>query len=114
MADQRNGDASPGGRLGADWPAKAADLVELAVDNVFDRVVRPAVVAVRAVVFGLLIGAAGTVALLAISIAFVRLLDVYAFGGRVWASDALVGAVLSAAGLFAWSRRAARPTGDEH
>jgi hypothetical protein len=114
MADQRTGDAGPGGRLGADWPAKAADMVEMAVDTLFDRVVRPALVAVRAVVFGLLIAAVGTVLLVALSIAFVRLLDVYVFGGRVWASDALLGALLTAAGLFAWSKRSARRTGDGH
>jgi hypothetical protein len=108
MADEQTGDASPGSRLGAEWPAKAADMVELAVDTLFDRVVRPALVAVRAVVFGLLIGAMAIVVLIAIAIAFVRLLDVYAFGGRVWASDALVGTLLTAAGLFAWSQRGAR------
>jgi hypothetical protein len=114
MVDQRSGDATNGSRLGADWPAKAADMVEMAVDTVFDRVVRPALVAVRAVVFGLLIATMGLVLLVAVAIAFVRLLDVYAFDGRVWASDALVGALLTAAGLFAWSQRATRRTGDDH
>jgi hypothetical protein len=114
MVDQRSGDATEGSRLGADWPAKAADMVEMAVDGVFDRVVRPILVAVRAVVFGLLIATMGLVLLVAVSIAFVRLLDVYVFDGRVWASDALVGALLTAAGLFAWSQRATRRTGDDH
>jgi len=114
MVDQRSGDATNGSRLGADWPATAADMVEMAVDTVFDRVVRPALVAVRAVVFGLLIATMGLVLLVAVAIAFVRLLDVYAFDGRVWASDALVGALLTAGGLFAWSQRATRRTGDDH
>jgi hypothetical protein len=114
MADQRPGDAQEGSRLGADWPAKAADMVEMAVDTLFDRIVRPALVAVRAVVFGLLIATMGLVLLVAIAIAFVRLLDVYVFDGRVWASDALVGALLTAAGLYAWSQRATRRTGDDH
>ena len=43
-----------------------------------------------------------------LSIALVRLLDVYTFGHHVWASEALVGAVLSAMGLAAWSMRHAR------
>jgi len=114
MADQRPADATDGSRLGADWPAKAADMVEMVVDTVFDRVVRPALVAVRAVVFGLLIAATGLVLLVVLAIAFIRLLDVYVFDGRVWASDALVGALLTAGGLFAWSQRATRRTGDDH
>ena len=89
-------------------------MVEMVVDTVFDRVVRPALVAVRAVVFGLLIAATGLVLLVVLAIAFIRLLDVYVFDGRVWASDALVGALLTAGGLFAWSQRATRRTGDDH
>jgi hypothetical protein len=114
MADERTGDASSESGLGADWPAKAADMVEMAVDTLFDRVVRPALVAVRAVVFGLLIAAMGSVLLVAVSIALIRLLDVYVFDGRVWASDALLGALLTAAGVFAWSQRATRRTGADH
>jgi len=114
MADERSGEASTGGQLGSDWPGKAADMVEMAVDTLFDRVVRPALVAVRAIVFGLVIAAMGAVLLLAVAIAAIRLLDVYAFGGRVWASDALLGAILSAAGLFAWSKRSVRRTGEPH
>ena len=114
MADERTGDASSENRLGADWPAKAADMVEMAVDSLFDRVVRPALVAVRAVVFGLLIAVTAIVLLVALSIALIRLLDVYVFDGRVWASDALLGALLTAAGVFAWSQRAPRRTGADH
>jgi hypothetical protein len=114
MADERTGDASPESRLGADWPAKAADMVEMAVDTLFDRVVRPALVAVRAVVFGLLIAVTAIVLLVALSVALIRLLDVYVFDGRVWASDALLGALLTAAGVFAWSQRSPRRTGADH
>jgi hypothetical protein len=47
-----------------------------------------------------------------VAIAVVRLLDVYVFGGRVWASDALLGAILVAGGVFAWTKRGARDAGD--
>jgi hypothetical protein len=114
MADERTGDASSESRLGADWPAKAADMIEMAVDTLFDRVVRPALVAVRAVVFGLLIAVTAIVLLVALSVALIRLLDVYVFDGRVWASDALLGALLTVAGVFAWSQRAPRRTGADH
>jgi hypothetical protein len=42
------------------------------------------------------------------SIAVIRLLDVYAFRGRVWASDALVGGLLTAGGLVLWALRRGR------
>ena len=40
-----------------------------------------------------------------LSITLIRLLTVYAFDGRVWLSDLVVGAVFVALGLVAWSRR---------
>jgi hypothetical protein len=91
--------------------AKAVDTIDLVVTTVNDKAIRPLVVAARAVVFGVLIAVLGSVALVLGAVALVRLLDVYAFAGRVWASDALLGAVLVAAGLLAWSKRSA-PTPD--
>ena len=91
-----------------DWQARAADTIEATVAAVHDRVVRPLVIVARVVVFGILI-ATMTLALCALlSVALVRLLDIYAFPGRVWASEAVVGAVLAAVGLAAWSLRRAR------
>jgi len=95
----------------ADWPAKVADTVEDVVAAVHDRVVRPLMIAARAVVFGVIIGVMALVLSVLAVIILVRLLDVYAFRGRVWASDALIGALLVAAGAFAWSKRRARGTG---
>jgi FtsH-binding integral membrane protein len=40
-----------------------------------------------------------------ISITSIRLLTVYAFSGRVWLSDLVVGVLFVVAGLLAWSRR---------
>lgn len=100
---------SPSGPLAsAEWPARLADLVEDVVGAVHDRVVRPLLVAARAVVFGILVGAMVFVMAVVFSIAVVRLLDVYAFGQRVWASDLVVGGMLTLVGLAAWSRRRAR------
>jgi hypothetical protein len=91
-----------------EWAAKAADAVESVVDAVHDKVVRPAVVAGRAVVFGVLIAVVGLVVLILLAVGLVRLLDVYAFDGRVWASDALIGALLCGGGLAVWTRRTSR------
>jgi hypothetical protein len=100
------GAASSTGLLaGAEWPARLADLVEAVVAGVHDKVVRPLVIVARAVVFGVLVGAMALVIAVLCSIAVVRLLDAYAFGRRVWASDLVVGGFFALVGLVAWSRR---------
>jgi hypothetical protein len=99
--------ATPGS-VQSEWPAKVADTIEDVVGAVHDRVVRPLTLVARGVVFGIIIAVMGIVLSILAAIAVVRLLDVYAFGGRVWASDALLGAVLVLAGAFAWSKRRAR------
>ena len=102
-------DVGASGALGGtDWPAKAADMVEDVVSAVHDRVVRPLLLAGRAVVFGIVIAAMTLVLSVLLAIAVVRLLDNYAFGHRVWASDALVGGILTLLGLAAWSFRRPR------
>ena len=72
-----------------------------------DRAIRPILLAVRAVVFGILVASMGRVFCVLLAIAAVRVLDVYAFGHRVWPADALVGALLVVGGFAAWSRRTA-------
>jgi len=93
----------------SDWPKKAADLVDLLADVIHDRAVRPVMLAARIVVFGLIVAVLSLVVLALLSISLVRMLDVYAFGGRVWISYAVLGAAFTLLGLLAWSRRSARP-----
>jgi hypothetical protein len=100
---------SPGLGAAADLSAKAADTVDLVVETLHDKAIRPLILAARAVVFGVLVAVLGLVVLVLLAVALVRLLDVYVFDGRVWASDALLGFVFVAAGSFAWSRRTTRP-----
>jgi hypothetical protein len=91
-----------------DWQARAADTIESTVGMVHDRVVRPLFLVARGIVFGIVVAAMALSLSVLLSVALVRLLDVYAFPRRVWASEALVGAVLSAIGLLAWSLRRSR------
>jgi hypothetical protein len=100
-----------GGATSADWPAKVADTVEDVVNGVHDRVIRPLMLIARGLVFGIIVGAMALVLSVLGAVALVRVLDVYAFGGRVWASDALVGGVLTLAGAVAWSFRRPRRAG---
>jgi hypothetical protein len=98
----------PSGATPSDWPARAADTIESTVGAVHDRVVRPLFLVARALVFGIVIATMLFVLIVLVSVALVRLLDVYVFSGRVWASDALVGALLVALGFLGWSFRRAR------
>ena len=89
----------------AGWPKKAADAVDLVVDTIHDKAIRPVLVAARAIVFGLLVGVLAFVVLVLVCVGVLRVLDVYVFPGRVWASYAVLGLVFSGAGLLAWSQR---------
>jgi hypothetical protein len=113
MEDQAaNPSAAPGASgptlSQADWPAKVADTIEDVVEAVQDRVVRPLILVARGIVFGIIIAVMALVLSVVVAIAVVRLLDVYAFGGRVWASDAVLGGLLVIGGAFAWSKRSPR------
>lgn len=101
------GPVAGGATVTAEWPRKAADAVDLVVDTIHDKAIRPALLAARAVVFGVLVAVLALVVLVLLSVGLVRLLDVYAFGGRVWISYAVLGGIFSLAGLLAWSRRTA-------
>src|SRR5581483_4840473 len=101
----------PGTGVLADLPARGADLVDRLVELLRDRTVRPLTLATRAVVFGIIVLAATVVTMILLSITLIRLLTVYAFGGRVWISDAVVGAVFVLVGLVAWHQRGSGRTG---
>ena len=98
-------DTAGSSAFGADWPVKAADAVDAAVNLVVDKAVRPVIIGARAVVFGILMGVLAIVVTATVSIGLIRLLDVYAFPGRVWASYTLVGFLFSSIGLYLWTKR---------
>lgn len=114
MSAPPTGNGAPGGDGAAspatEWAKRAADTVDLVVDTIHDKAIRPAALAVRAVVFGLLIAVFSIVMLVLLSVALLRLLDSYAFEGRVWLSYLVLGAVFSVGGLLVWSRRIDRST----
>src|SRR6202790_5796960 len=95
----------PGSGAIGDLPTRGADWVDTVVELLRDRTVRPLTLATRAVVFGIIVFAAAVVTIVLLSITLIRLLTVYAFDGRVWLSDLVVGSVFVVAGLVAWSRR---------
>jgi hypothetical protein len=95
----------PGSGVVGDLPTRGADMVDTLVELLRDKTVRPLTLATRAVVFGIIVLAASVVTITLLSIALIRVLTVYAFDGRVWLSDLVVGAIFVAGGLVIWSRR---------
>lgn len=111
MTDDRSpGPADHSSLAGGDWPVRAADTVEAVVDGIYDKVIRPLTLVARGIVFGILVATMGLVLAVLLAIATVRLLDSYAFGHRVWASEALVGGIITVLGVLAWSMRRSRST----
>ena len=93
-----------------EWPDKAVGLIDLVVDTINDRIIRPIILVGRSIVFGLLIAVLVIVVAVAVGVAILRLLDVYAFSGHVWASYTVLGIVTCAVGLYAWSKRGSGDT----
>ena len=87
-----------------DLPGKAADLIDDFVDRVHQKVVRPIIIAARAIVFGLLMVSVAILAIIVASVGAIRLLNVYLFHGHVWASYAIIGVVLFGGGLFVFNK----------
>jgi hypothetical protein len=85
------------------------DAVDTLVALLRDKTVRPATLAARAIIFGIIIFAAAVTVVTLLSITLIRLLTVYVFDGRVWASDLLVGVLFVVVGLLAWSQRNTAP-----
>ena len=91
----------------ADWASRAAAAVESFVELVREKSLRPALMALKLLLIGLVVAALGISILVLGVIGVVRLLTEDAFGGRVWGSDLVVGGLLtlSGAGLFRISHR---------
>lgn len=105
MARSDDGAAVEAPGTSRDFAAEAAARVEGLVEVLRDRSVRPVTRIVQFMIFGFVAVFLLLTMLVLVSVALVRVLDVYVFGGRVWASDALVGGIFALAGLFLIARR---------
>ncbi len=106
----RPSDPGPPARPGvvpADWPAQAADTIVETVDKVRDKTTRPAQIAARAVVYGLLAVVVGSIAVVLLLIGLIRALDNWA-PGEIWTKYTGIGALFIVAGIWAL-RRANQP-----
>jgi uncharacterized protein YacL len=86
---------------------RALDTIDSVVATVNDKAVRPAVVAARGIVFGVVIAVVAIVVLIMFSIAFIRVTSMY--GHRVWISYLALGFIFSLVGAVLYSRRGVPP-----
>ncbi len=80
-------------------------LLDHALDVVHDNVLRPLIIAGRAVAFGLIALVATVVLVLVLVVGLTRLLNVYAFAGHEWITYAVLGAVFTVTGMVIWRQR---------
>ncbi len=89
---------------GPDWPQQATETIVGFVDNVKYKTTRPATMAARGVVYGLVILAIAIPALIMLLVGLVKFLN-WAIPNDVWIVYAVLGAVFSLAGAFFWRKR---------
>jgi hypothetical protein len=87
--------------------ARALDTVDTVVATVNDKAIRPAVVAARSVVFGIIIAVIGITVLVVFCVFFIRVLTIA--GHRVWASYLALGIIFSVVGAILYARRGLPP-----
>jgi ABC-type nickel/cobalt efflux system permease component RcnA len=75
------------------------------LDIVHDRVLRPILLAGRAIAFAMIILLVSVVLVGALLIGLVRFVDIYFFAGREYLSYVSVGAISLVAGLIIWRKR---------
>ncbi len=88
-----------------DFVDKALFQFDHVLDIVHDRVLRPILLAGRAIAFGLIVLFAGLFLIGALLIGLLRFIDVYFFAGREYLSYLSVGAISLVAGLIVWRKR---------
>ena len=93
--------------IGDALSARALDTIDTVVATVNDRAVRPAVVAARSIVFGIIIAVIGITVVIMFCIGFIRLTTIA--GHRIWASYIVLGLIFSAVGAVLYARRGLPP-----
>jgi hypothetical protein len=93
----------------SDWTTDAANAIDNAIGLVRERTVEPVQAVARVVVYGLLAVLVLLPALILLTIALFRVLNIAA-RGHVWIPWCGLGGIFVAAGWFCWSRRNPRPS----
>jgi hypothetical protein len=93
--------------LGDALSARALDTIDTVVATVNDKAVRPAIVAARSIVFGIIIAVIGITVVIMFCIGFIRLTTIA--GHRIWASYIVLGLIFTAVGAVLYARRGLPP-----
>jgi hypothetical protein len=93
-----NGSKPSTSMVPAEWPKQAADVVVDTIAKVRDKTTKPALVASRALVYGIVIAVVGSVAAVLALIILVRLLSY--LPGEVWTVYAALFVVFSVVGVW--------------
>ena len=96
----------PQGVIPAEWPAQAADTIVETIAKVRDRTTKPALLAARGVVYGLVAGVVGIIFAVLAVILLIRVLSY--LPGNIWTVYAAFAVIFSAVGLFLL-RKAGKP-----
>jgi hypothetical protein len=94
-----------------DWPAEATALVVRVVDQAKAKTTRPAMLAARGVVYGLIAGLVGITIAVLLFIGLFRAVDIVVNEIRedsVWLTYLVLGLVFAVAGAIVFSRRKTR------
>jgi hypothetical protein len=86
---------------------RALDAIDSVVASVNDKAIRPAIVAARGIVFGVIIAVIGITTLVLFCVGFIRLTTIA--GHRIWASYLVLGLIFSITGAVLYSRRGLPP-----
>ncbi len=86
---------------------RALDTIDTVVATVNDRAVRPAIVAARGIVFGVVIAVVAITVVVLFCVGFIRLTTIA--GHKIWASYMVLGLVVCAVGAVRDSRRGVPP-----
>ncbi len=86
---------------------RALETVDTVVATVNDRAIRPAIVAARGIVFGIIIAVTAITVVVLFCVGFIRLTTIA--GHRIWASYMVLGLLFSAVGAILYSRRGTPP-----
>lgn len=102
----------PAGVIPAEWPAQAADTIVDTIAKVRDRTTKPALLAARGLVYGLVAAVVGSVAFFLFLLIIVRVWANYV-PGHVWVIYAIFAVVFSGVGLWALRKaNAPKPAAD--
>ena len=94
-----------------DWAKETADRIESVVVSIRSKTADPLERVVRILVYGIVAAVLGIAALVLLTAALVRAVDI-AIPGAVWSAHVSIGGIFTLVGLFLWAKRR-QPAADQ-